>query len=129
MSAVRYVHWIPPTSREQIACSGRTASAFATRVINDVTCQRCQRSAKAFRHHSCVIERRKLVKRGTVNMATGVYTEGSASWEIEPCNAPLFADDERARGVCLSCLGGWRVEDNSPTERGEEQIRAAKVSR
>lgn len=62
----------------------------------------------------CTTVRRKLVKHGAVNLATGTYEARGATWETEPCGAPLFSDTDRKAGVCRSCASGWTHPDNFP---------------
>lgn len=65
-------------------------------------------------HSSCTVIRRAFVRRGTVSLATGNYTEDGAAWETKPCGAPLFTDDEHSSGVCRSCASGWTHPENFP---------------
>lgn len=77
---------------------------------------------------NCSIERRKVVRHGTLNMLTGEYNPGDTETvEIAACGTPLFGDGERALGVCRGCLKGWSVPGNAPTRAGLAQIEAAKA--
>lgn len=76
--------------------------------------------------HSCVVERLKHVKTYDWNLTTGQKTLKSEADVIEPCDTPLFGKDERATGICNSCLRGWSADGNTPTERGLRQIKRAK---
>jgi len=75
---------------------------------------------KKKQHHSCTVVRRKLVTRGTLNIATGVSEMGDGEWVTEPCNVPLFGDEERKIGVCRSCASGWTHEHNYPITEAEK---------
>jgi hypothetical protein len=72
--------------------------------------------------HSCTIERRCKVTRYRWDPVTDAKTDTTTEIVVGPCGTPLFSDDNRAAGVCRSCLKGWEVPDNAPTERGRAQI-------
>lgn len=75
---------------------------------------------------SCPVERKKLVRRGTLDLGTGEESNLDAgTWEIEECGTPLFGKD-RTIGVCRACLEGWHVERNAPTDKGWTQIEKAR---
>lgn len=63
---------------------------------------------------SCQQMRRFVVKSGTLNMATGESQMTSQAWETRNCAAPLFSDEEKVRGTCRSCFGGWTHPENYP---------------
>lgn len=63
---------------------------------------------------TCRIIRRYLVTHSTVNMQTGEETLGETKWEVGPCNAPLFSNEERKSGVCKACASGWSSPTNHP---------------
>lgn len=68
-------------------------------------------------YHSCTVMRRKLVKTGTLSMATGqLEMSGKAEWVTEACGTPLFGDEERRSGTCRSCAKGWTHPENYPVE-------------
>lgn len=83
---------------------------------------------KTSRHDPGLCSARRTFKRthGTLNMATGKSTKGRSEVVTEPCNTPLFADEERARGICRSCASGWEHKDNkfaSPKEKARATAR------
>lgn len=65
----------------------------------------------------CPIERRVLVKSGTLNMATGAMTYTSEAEQVRPCGTPLFGEDAK-RGICSGCAKLWSAEGNRPTVAG-----------
>lgn len=71
-----------------------------------------------------------VVRTGTLSLETGQmdFSSGKECVEIQPCDTPLFVVEHKRRGVCNSCLGGWEVERNTPTERGRQQIEDARSS-
>jgi len=71
----------------------------------------------------CPVERRKLVRHETLDLATGASKPVSEEWATEACNIPLFGD--RARGICSGCASGWTHEHNYPTDNGKAAIAAA----
>ena len=71
----------------------------------------------------CPVERRKLVRHETLDLATGASKPVSEEWVTEACNTPLFGD--RARGICNGCASGWTHEHNYPTDNGKAAIEAA----
>jgi len=74
----------------------------------------------------CNVERTYVVTHSTINMATGEMKEGHKETKTGPCGTPLFGELHRKLGVCGSCLKGWEVIDNRPTEKGRAQIDAAR---
>jgi len=76
----------------------------------------------------CKIERRMLVTHGTLNMVTGLTTQGRKEWETRACGAPLFVASERKLGVCNSCFNGWAGPENHPTADGWDQVAAARIA-
>jgi hypothetical protein len=76
--------------------------------------------------HACRVERIQHVTHGTLNLVSGAQTSDRTEIVTEPCNVPLFSDKERQVGVCRSCLSGWQVEENKPTETGLKLIASVK---
>jgi hypothetical protein len=70
-------------------------------------------SRKTKVHSFCSQMRRKLVRSGTLNLATGKTDLPNEEWRDEPCGTPLFTDGERQSGICKSCAGGWTHPENS----------------
>ncbi|MYM92500.1 hypothetical protein [Duganella vulcania] len=60
----------------------------------------------------CTQMRRKLVQRKILNLGTGVSSDEGQEWRTEPCNVPMFTDEERQRGTCASCASGWTHAHN-----------------
>lgn len=77
--------------------------------------------------HNCIVERCRLVRSGHLSGEELTFVVDREEYRIEPCNTPLFSDKEEAFGVCNSCLSGWEHPDNSPTPKGRETIRVAKI--
>lgn len=75
--------------------------------------------------HDCQVERTKRVRTGSLT-ANGPKFDSEAD-VVEACGTPLFSDDECKRGICKSCLRGWEVEGNRPTEKGRQMIQAGRV--
>lgn len=76
----------------------------------------------------CTVERRFLVRRSTLDLASGASSAPDAgTWTTAPCDVPLFTDRERAAGCCRSCLEGWSVPENAPTTAGLATVRAALI--
>lgn len=66
-------------------------------------------------HHSCQTMRRKLVTKGTLDLGTGTLDMNEqGEWVTEPCNVPLFTQEEKERGTCRSCNEGWTHPNNYP---------------
>lgn len=63
---------------------------------------------------SCTQLRRKLVKRQSFNLGTGVSVDVGQDWVTEPCGVPMFSAGENERGTCSSCASGWTHEHNFP---------------
>ena len=61
---------------------------------------------------TCQNVKRKLVRHGRVNLATGDTSTEHSEWVTEPCNIPVF-DGET---TCLSCRTGWRRPENYPVD-------------
>lgn len=61
---------------------------------------------------NCTIIRRILVTHGSMDMATGAYTEGAKEWETRPCDGHLSSPVEKMAGVCASCARGWKCDTN-----------------
>lgn len=75
----------------------------------------------------CRIERRWLARRTTLDMTTGKVGELDAgTWEVGPCGVPLFSLEHRKLGACSACLEGWGCSENSPTDKGWDQIEVAR---
>lgn len=60
--------------------------------------------------NDCTQMRRKLVRRGTLSLATGESKMTASDWVTEPCGIPLFGDGDK----CRSCLAGWTHPENYP---------------
>lgn len=75
---------------------------------------RVSRTAKV--HSSCQQMRRKLVRLGTLNLATGETSTPDEEWRDEACGTPLFTEEERQSGICKSCAGGWTHPNNFPIQ-------------
>lgn len=61
---------------------------------------------------SCTQMRRKLVTKQLLNLATGKFEDQGSEWVNEPCDKPMFLDEERVRGTCKGCADGWTHEHN-----------------
>lgn len=68
---------------------------------------------------SCTVMRRKLVKKKSVNMVTGVSVDVGHEWVTEPCGIPMFSDAEKQSGTCRGCASGWTHEHNFPVAATE----------
>jgi hypothetical protein len=64
----------------------------------------------------CSKMRRMLITHSTLNIETGVETPNGAEWVTQACNIPMFSDEERERGICRSCFGGWTNPLNFPVD-------------
>jgi hypothetical protein len=64
------------------------------------------------RHTSCTQMRRFVRTHGTLNIATGEVKMDRRVWVTEPCEVPLFGDDEQKRGTCKACHTGWETDEN-----------------
>jgi len=84
--------------------------------------------SKAKLFSSCGVEHLKHVTISTWNLATGEKTLKSETDVVELCGTPLFGKDEKATGICNSCLKGWSVEGNKLTEKGLKQVKKGRVS-
>lgn len=73
-------------------------------------------------HQSCTVMRRKMVRHGTLNMATGATADGHSEWVTEPCGIPLFAPKHRETGICRSCESGWTHPENYAVETAETTL-------
>ena len=74
----------------------------------------------------CSIRRTFKQTHGMLNISTGKSTTDRIEIVTEACNAPLFGDEERVRGICRSCASGWEHKDNnfaSPKEKARAMIR------
>lgn len=74
--------------------------------------------ALAERMHSCCQPRHRLITRGVLKNAMvsdqpAAYEKTGEEWVDEPCNAPLFSDADRARGICKGCLAKWEHEHST----------------
>lgn len=68
----------------------------------------------------CSIRRTFKQTHGTLNLVTGRSKKERSEIVTEPCNNPLFGDDEIRRGICRTCSSGWEHKDNgfaSPKEK------------
>ena len=70
----------------------------------------------------CNVLRRKLVKHGTLNPATGVSKTDREEWVIEPCGTPLFGYKAEEPGMCRGCAAEWIHEHNYPCDRFGELV-------
>ncbi len=70
-------------------------------------------------YDTCRVERRWLVRRGTLNPTTGGYQETEQEWKVGPCGHPLYGSGWRATGICPSCRIGWTHQDNHLTAAGQ----------
>lgn len=61
--------------------------------------------------YSCPVLRRIYRRHLTLNLETGAERELGAEWVKEPCNAPLFSNDQGAR-MCRSCARQWQHPQN-----------------
>jgi hypothetical protein len=86
--------------------------------------RRCSVSA---RFHVCQVERLKHIRKGTLTVDGPKYT--SESDEIQKCGTPLFFEADEKRGICSSCLSGWQVDGNRPTEAGRKMIAAGAATK
>ncbi len=123
---------------ERFACQcehrrhGAACGRLAERTVSTTygpfrVCARCAVAGcmlEGNQSNACRIERRRVVRHYAMNPYTGELTgQGGESVEVEPCGAPLFDDEHRARGVCRSCASGWECAENVPTDRGRAQLR------
>ena len=69
----------------------------------------------------CTVERHMRLKRTILD--TGELVR--EWWETRECGSPLFSEEERATGVCRSCLRGWMVPTQFPTGAGTLRIQEA----
>ena len=86
-------------------------------------CPACKPLIEAKKSGCCPVERRKLVRHETLDLATGESKPVSEEWRTEACNVPLFGD--RERGICSGCARGWTHEHNYPTDNGKAAIETA----
>jgi hypothetical protein len=75
--------------------------------------------------HSCIVERTMVITNCKLNLATGEKTNIREETVTRNCGTPLFGEIEQKLGVCRSCIMGWSVPGNCPTERGLKQIQDA----
>lgn len=64
----------------------------------------------------CTQMRRMVIRRGTMDLATGTSTLDEGTVETRACGTPLFSDQERKTGICRSCASGWTHPNNYPVE-------------
>lgn len=72
-------------------------------------------------HSTCTIVRTIVVTHNTMNMVTGEMTAGRKETKTEPCNTPIFTDEERHTGICKACRQGWEVEGNKFASEAEKK--------
>ena len=81
----------------------------------------------AVSHNLCGEIRVVQVTHGTLNIRDGKTRYGRTETVTQPCNAPLFSDQERATGLCRSCAAGWSVEGNRKATEAEVEAFAAAI--
>lgn len=67
-------------------------------------------------HNHCTMVRRMWVSHGTYSLRSGEHVTHSEGFETRPCAVPLFGVDERARGTCSACHGGYKHPRNHPAD-------------
>lgn len=72
--------------------------------------------------NNCTIERVMLIQHSKLDLSNGHQIPGMSETVTGPCDAPLFSRPTQAVGACSSCLSGWEVPDNHPSEAGREQL-------
>ncbi len=70
------------------------------------------------RPRDCGVMRHVLVTHGTLSTVTGAITAGKQEWVTRPCGVPIFTDEERNRGTCKGCHGGWEHPNNYSVAHG-----------
>lgn len=71
------------------------------------------------RLQNCTILRTMTISQYTLNIVTGETREGQTYVTTEPCNTPLFTEDEMATGICRSCRSGWETAGNEFANEAE----------
>lgn len=76
----------------------------------------------------CAVERTFERTHTTLNIHTGETTKGETETVTAICGSPLFSRADKVLGVCRSCLRGWSVPKNAPTENGLALIAKSKAA-
>lgn len=72
--------------------------------------------------NACTIVRTFIRKHYTLTFnSDDLQPAGPDTVHTEACNIPLFADAERASGICRTCHKGWEVEGNQFANNAERE--------
>jgi hypothetical protein len=65
---------------------------------------------------NCIVMRRKLLTYSQVR-GDGFRRVTGQEWKTQPCNAPLFYEEEKRTGICNSCASGWDHPKNQLVDK------------